>query len=279
MLLNFAKYEGLGNDFIIIKNLDGSIALTVEQIALLCDRNFGIGADGLIFARPSVNADFFMDYYNSDGSLAEMCGNGIRCYAKYLVDEWLTDKSTLIIETRAGHKQVELILDGGKAIGAKVDMGAPELETLKIPVRVEVERAIDEQFTFGDTIIRATCVSMGNPHCVIFVDDVKEAPVQTLGPVIETSDYFPQKTNVEFAQIISKDEIALRVWERGCGETLACGTGACATLVAAALNDRTGRFAVVHLLGGDLSVTWNDDNRILMEGPAKKVFTGTIDIK
>lgn len=279
MLLNFAKYEGLGNDFILIKNLDGAIALTVEQIARLCDRNFGIGADGLIFARPSASADFFMDYYNSDGSLAEMCGNGIRCYTKYLVDEWLTDKSTLIIETRAGHKQVELVFDGGKAIGAKVDMGAPELAALEIPVRVEAEKAIDEQFTFGDTIIRATCVSLGNPHCVIFVDDVKEAPVQTLGPVIETSDYFPQKTNVEFAQIISKDEIALRVWERGCGETLACGTGACATLVAAALNDKTGRFAVIHLPGGDLSVTWNEDDGILMEGPAKKVFAGSIDVK
>lgn len=279
MLLNFAKYEGLGNDFILIKNLDGSIALTVEQIEGLCDRNFGIGADGLIFARPSVSADFFMDYYNSDGSLAEICGNGIRCYAKYLTDEWLTDKTTLNIETRAGYKQVELVLDGGRAIGAKVDMGTPELEALNIPVRVETERAINEQFTFGDTTVKATSVSMGNPHFVIFVDDVKEAPVQTLGPIIETSDYFPRKTNVEFAQIISHDEIALRVWERGCGETLACGTGACATLVAAALNNKTGRFAVIHLLGGDLSVAWDEHDHILMEGPASRVFTGTIDVK
>jgi len=278
MRFNFAKYEGLGNDFIIVNNMDGSLMLNPEQIAQLCNRNFGIGADGFIQARPSPVADFFMAYYNSDGSLAEMCGNGIRCYAKYLVDEWLTNCKTLDIETRAGVKTLDLICDDGTAIGAKVDMGEPILEAVKIPVRSDNEQFIDQPLTIDDTTVQATCVSMGNPHCIVFVDDLKTAPVQTLGPRIETSEYFPQKTNVEFVQVIGRNEIALRVWERGCGETLACGTGACATLVACVLNGKTDRSATVHLPGGDLYITWDENNHIFMEGPASKVFTGSIDI-
>jgi diaminopimelate epimerase len=259
--------------------MDGAVRLSKDQVAQLCNRNLGIGANGLIFARPSAVADFFMDYYNSDGSIAEMCGNGIRCFAKYLADEWLTDKSTIHIETRAGIKIIDLVRDNRRVIGAKVDMDEPILEASRIPLISDKEQFINQPLMIDGSTIYATCVSMGNPHCIIFVEDLKEAPVHTLGPKIETSEYFPQKTNVEFAQVIGKDEVALRVWERGCGETLACGTGACATLVACALNNKTDRSAIIHLPGGDLSITWSDDNHIIMEGPANRVFTGSIDIK
>lgn len=278
MRINFVKYEGIGNDFIIINNMGGTVSLNPKQIARLCDRNFGIGADGLIFARPSKVADFFMDYYNSDGSIAEMCGNGIRCYAKYLHDEGLTDKSTINIETRAGTKAIDLIFDGEKTSGARVDMGEPVLEASRVPVASGSKQVVNQQLSVDGTSFSATCVSMGNPHCIMFVEDVKSAPVKELGPKVETSDYFPQKTNVEFVKVISEHEIELRVWERGCGETLACGTGACAALVACSLNDKTGRFATIHLPGGDLNIIWEDNNHVILEGPANRVFTGTITI-
>ncbi|MCL6472485.1 MAG: diaminopimelate epimerase [Firmicutes bacterium] len=276
--MKFAKYEGIGNDFIIIDNLSGQISLSQEEIARLCNRNFGIGSDGLMFVRPSEVADFFMDFYNSDGSIAEMCGNGIRCFAKYLYDENLTDKTTINIETRAGIKIVELMLNHGRAVRAKVDMGEPILESSKVPVSADTERFINQPLIVDDSEIKATCVSMGNPHCIIFVDDVKTAPVRTLGPKVEASKHFPQKTNVEFANILGRGEIELRVWERGCGETLACGTGACATLVACALNNKTDRSATVHLPGGDLKISWIDNNHVILEGPANRVFTGIIDV-
>lgn len=279
MQIRFAKYEGIGNDFIIIDNLSGQISLSQEEIARLCNRNFGIGSDGLIFVRSSGVADFFMDFYNSDGSIAEMCGNGIRCFAKYLHDENLTDKTTISIETRAGIKIVELVLDNGRAVGAKVDMGEPILESARVPVNADTETFINQPLVVGDKKINATCVSMGNPHCIIFVEDLKAAPVRTLGPEVETSEHFPQKTNVEFVNILGRGEIELRVWERGCGETLACGTGACATLVACALNNKTDRSATVHLPGGDLKISWIDNNHVILEGPANRIFTGIIDIK
>ncbi|MEW5706077.1 MAG: diaminopimelate epimerase [Actinomycetota bacterium] len=294
MQLNFSKYEGIGNDFIIINNLDGSISLSKEQIGKLCHRNFGVGADGLILARPSKVADFFMDFYNSDGSIAEMCGNGIRCFAKYIADEGLSNKSTLNIETRAGVKTVDLLIDGGKVVGARVDMGEPVLDTQKIPVKYEANQLINQPISIDEpsqidgalkvggassSSFYATCVSMGNPHCVIFVDDIRTAPVQSLGPKIETSSYFPQKTNVEFAHVVASDEIELRVWERGCGETMACGTGACASLVACVLNGKTERSATVHLPGGNLRISWDKKtNHVFLEGPAAKVFFGTIEI-
>jgi diaminopimelate epimerase len=306
--LRFVKYHGLGNDFVIINNLDNSISLSSDQISFICDRHFGIGADGLIFARPSESdiADFFMDYYNSDGTTAEMCGNGIRCYAKYLRDENLTKKETIDIETRAGILSIELVFsdsdatykpDHGKSktvIAAKVDMGKPILEPSRIPVEIDaahglpygsdadsntgIDRLVDGLFEVDGESFRATCVSMGNPHCVTFVDDTANTAVQTLGPKVETSYCFPQKTNVEFAHVISRNEIELRVWERGCGETLACGTGACATLVAAVLNDKADRHAVVRLPGGNLQIEWAADNHVIMEGPAVRVFAGSIDI-
>lgn len=278
MQLNFAKYEGIGNDFIIINNLDNSISLSQEQIAKLCDRNFGIGSDGLILARGSETADFFMDFYNSDGSIAEMCGNGIRCFAKYLFDEGLTNKTTIDIETRAGIKTIDFIFNDSAVAGARVDMGEPILETEMVPVKFNAGHLIGQTLTVNGTSFQATCVSMGNPHCILFVEDLQTAPVRTLGPEVETSDHFPQKTNVEFVRVIDDNEIELRVWERGCGETLACGTGACATLVACALNNKTGRTAVIHLPGGDLNITWDEDNHVILEGPANRIFTGSIDI-
>jgi diaminopimelate epimerase len=311
MNLRFEKYHGLGNDFVIINNMDGSISLPEDQIAFICDRHFGIGADGLIFARPSKTAEFFMDYYNSDGSIAEMCGNGIRCYAKYLHDSKLTTKETIDIETRAGILKIELVFDDAASSinadgstktapasntadktdktkivsGAKVDMGEPILEASKVPVVADThsikaagEQLVDGRFTVDGETFHATCVSMGNPHCVTFVEDTKNAPVLTLGPKVEISRYFPQKTNVEFARVISRGEIDLRVWERGCGETMACGTGACATLVAAVLNNKTDRSAVVHLPGGDLNIEWAENNHVIMQGPATHVFSGSIDI-
>jgi diaminopimelate epimerase len=319
MNIQFEKYHGLGNDFVIINNMDDSISLSEDQIAFICDRHFGIGADGLIFARPSKTAEFFMDYYNSDGSIAEMCGNGIRCYAKYLHDSGLTTKETIDIETRAGILKIELVFgaagnsgantDGGAgggasatsnvknmsgenadsevkiASGAKVDMGEPILEASKVPVVADThsikaagEQLVDGKFTVDGETFHATCVSMGNPHCVTFVEDTANAPVLTLGPKVEISRYFPQKTNVEFARIISRGEIDLRVWERGCGETMACGTGACATLVAAVLNNKTDRSAVVHLPGGDLNIEWAENNHVIMQGPATHVFSGSIGI-
>ncbi len=278
MQINFAKYEGIGNDFIIVNNLDGAINLSQEQITGLCDRHFGIGSDGLMFVRPSKVAEFFMDFYNSDGSVAEICGNGIRCFAKYLHDEGLTNKTIIDIETRAGTKTVELIFDAGKAVGARVDMDKPILESQKIPVRAATENLINQPIAIDGTSFNATCVSMGNPHCVIFVEDVDSAPVKTLGPKVETSEYFPQKTNVEFVRVLNRNEIDLRVWERGCGETLACGTGACATLVACTLNNKTGRSATIHLPGGDLKISWEEDDRIILEGLANRVFVGIINV-
>lgn len=278
MRVRFAKYEGIGNDFIIVNNIDSLVTLEPEQIAKLCNRNFGVGADGLIFVRPSEKSDFFMDYYNSDGSVAEMCGNGIRCFAKFIWDEELSDKPTLKIETRAGVKVVDMLIDGSRVAGASVDMGEPVLKPDKIPVKLDGDQVVSQALDIEGTTVFVTCVSMGNPHCVIFVDDIKTVPVQSLGPKIENSSYFPNKTNVEFVQVVSRKEVWLRVWERGCGETLACGTGACAALVACSLNDKTDKSAVINLLGGKLIVKWEDNNSITMAGAANKVFTGSVEV-
>lgn len=279
MRIDFTKYEGIGNDFVIVNSIEDVLDLTPEQIAFICDRHFGVGGDGLIFARPSKVADFFMDYRNADGSIAEMCGNGIRCFAKFLWDGQISDKPTLNIETRAGIKVIDKLVDGNVVTGASVDMGEPVLTPKNIPVNYEGDNVVDQPFIVDGTSFNATCVSMGNPHCVMFVDDVNTAPVHTLGPKVEVSEYFPQKTNVEFVQVISRTEISMRVWERGVGETLACGTGACASLVACALNGKTDRSAAVNLLGGKLIIRWEENNRITMAGPANKVFTGSVEVR
>ena len=287
MELSFTKMHGLGNDFIVIEDLDGELDLAPEAVTWFCDRNFGIGADGLFLVRPATlpDADFSWWFRNSDGSAAEMCGNGIRCFAKYVVDHGHlpSDRDTVRIETAIGVLPVEVTraYDGTMHM-ATVDMGEPRLLPDQIPTKVGCEAPEDPvvncplETELG--VFTVTCVSMGNPHCVVFVDDVESAPVHTLGPAVETHPDFPNKTNVEFAQVDSDETIRLRVWERGVGETLACGTGACAATVAASLTCRLGRSATVELPGGELTVHWGEDGHVHMTGPAVEVFSGVVAI-
>ncbi len=277
MDLRFTKMQGCGNDFIVVDDLDKEWDFDEEAIQLLCDRHFGIGADGLILVRRASDpeADYFMLYHNADGSLAEMCGNGVRVFAKHLSDTGRIEGDTLAVQTLGGIKRIEVVRDSSGAFSlARVDMGAPVLAAPEIPTTLPGDPVVDAAVAtaLGDAVV--TCVSMGNPHAIVWVDDVDVAPVTTLGPLVEVASVFPRKTNVEFAEVTSAARIRLRVWERGVGETLACGTGACATLVAAALTGRTGRRATIELPGGDLDIEWTADGRVLMTGPAETVFEG-----
>lgn len=285
MELRFTKMHGLGNDFIVIEDLSSELELAPEAVEFFCDRNFGIGADGIIVIRPATDptADYGWQFFNNDGTVAEMCGNGIRCVAKYLVDHVLVpaDQETVHVETALGVVPIEVTRDyEGKLYLATVDMGMPEIRPAEVPTLLrcdgEENPAIgcDLETEFGT--VQVTCVSMGNPHAVIWVKDALTAPVDTVGPLVETHEMFPNKTNVEFAQMLPDDRIRLRVWERGVGETLACGTGACATLVAAALGCRSGREAVVELPGGELAVRWDENDHVFMTGPATEVFEGVL---
>ncbi len=284
MTLEFTKMHGLGNDFIVIEDLDDSLDLAPEAVAYFCDRNFGIGGDGLILVRPASipDADYFMLYYNADGTTAEMCGNGVRCFAKYLVDHGLVPESAdeIRVETLGGVRplRVERAADGTMET-ATVDMGEPILESSRIPTTIEGDQVLQHPLETELGTFEVTAVSMGNPHAVIWVDDVETAPVEFLGPLIETHEAFPAKTNVEFAQLLPSDHIRLRVWERGVGETLACGTGACATLMAAVLECRIGREATVELPGGELHIRLETDGHVYMTGPAAEVFRGTVTIE
>lgn len=287
MDLGFVKMHGLGNDFVIMEDLAEELDLSPEAVAWFCDRNFGIGGDGLILVRPATtaDADFFMLYYNSDGTTAEMCGNGVRCFAKYLVDHGLVaaDQNSIRVETLGGVKPIEVTRAyDGTLFLATVDMGVPGLLPDQIPTKLGCEAPGDpvvdcELLTPAGTFM-VTCVSMGNPHCILWVDDVETAPVLEVGPLIENHPAFPNKTNVEFAQIVDDGVISLRVWERGVGETLACGTGACATAVAASLTLRTGREVTIELPGGDLEIRWAEDDHVYMAGPAEEVFSGVVVI-
>lgn len=274
----FAKYEGTGNDFIIVEDLEDAISISPDGVAALCERRFGIGADGLMLIRRSRLASFRMDFYNADGTPAEMCGNGIRCFAKYLHDFGLINDLSVDIETGAGVKEVQLIADGNKAVGATVDMGRPALEAEKIPVQASLGLENEALITLDSLTFEGVCVSMGNPHFVVFTDDIRSAPVADIGPQIENHPAFPNKTNVEFVKVLSNDELELRVWERGVGETLACGTGACAAAVAANLKGLAGRRVKVNLPGGTLAVEWAREGNILLSGPARLVFTGSVDL-
>lgn len=275
-LLEFAKYHGAGNDFIIIDDMDGRLSLSPAQVSLLCDRHFGIGADGIMIAHPSAKADAFMLYYNSDGSQAEMCGNGIRCFAKFLFDRNIVLKKKVSIDTLAGVKEVELIFDGPEVVGAEVMMGKPSFKAGDIPTTLvdEEDEVVDAELSLPGGDIIVTCVSVGNPHCVVFVDDVEEAPVARLGPVIETHPAFPQKTNVEFAEIVNDNHIKVKVWERGAGLTLACGTGAVATAAAACKRGFCSYPVRVDLPGGHLLVEFDEDRNAYLAGPAEHVFNG-----
>ena len=283
MKIDFVKMHGLGNDFILIDCLNKSLGDSSFLSYLtkkLCDRNFGIGADGLILILPSSKADLRMRIFNFDGSEAEMCGNGIRCFAKYAYENKLVSKIKFTVETLADTITPELIFKDKEISGIKVNMGTPKLRRREIPMNGEdIPTVVDETLKINpEQTFKITCVSMGNPHCVIFVDDAQSMPVNEIGPEIENLPLFPEKTNVEFIQILNRNEINFRVWERGVGETLACGTGACAALVAAVLNNKTDRKATIHLPGGDLDVLWANDGYVYMTGPAELVFKGEMII-
>lgn len=276
--MKFTKMEGLGNDYIYVNCFKEKIEDPKEAAIALSDRHFGIGADGLILIKPSDVADFTMDMYNADGSRAEMCGNGIRCVGKYVYDYGLTDKTSISVETLAGIKYLDLIVSEGKVTMVTVDMGSPILEAAKVPVVSQKEQVINENITVGDADYQMTCVSMGNPHTVIFVDNTDNFPLEQIGPKFETHEVFPNRVNAEFVQVIDEKTVKMRVWERGTGETLACGTGACATAVACVLNRKTKDEVTVKLLGGDLNIRFDrEENKVYMTGPAKVVFDGETD--
>jgi diaminopimelate epimerase len=273
--------HGIGNDFVVINCLTQPIP--EEQLSeisrKLNDRKFGIGGDGLILVLPSKVADFRMRMFNPDGSEAEMCGNGIRCFAKYLFDRKLLGDPQIRVETKAGVKTIKMLTRGGKVESVRVDMGQPRLRRSEIPMRGDdSERVVGEPLKVDGSRFQITAVSMGNPHVVIFDDNVKNMDLERLGPQIENHKSFPERTNVQFVQVCSSSEIILRTWERGAGITLACGTGACAAVVASALNNKTGKHVRVHLPGGDLVIEWTGDNRVMMNGPAEEVFEGEIPL-
>ncbi|KYC39348.1 diaminopimelate epimerase [Scytonema hofmannii PCC 7110] len=280
MAIEFTKYHGLGNDFILIDNRSSSTpAITPEQAIKLCDRHFGIGADGVIFALPGENGnDYTMRIFNSDGSEPEMCGNGIRCLAAFLADLEGTQRKSdkYAIHTLGGVMTPQLMSDGQ----VKVDMGLPRLLAGEIPTTLapDDEKVIAQPIQVAGKTWDVTCVSMGNPHCITFVEDVAAIPLEAIGPQFENHPVFPRRTNTEFIEVVSRDYVKMRVWERGAGITLACGTGACASLVAGVLTGRCDRTATVELPGGPLYIEWSEvDRRVYMTGPAERVFTGKID--
>ncbi len=274
-MIKFIKMHGIGNDYLYIDARRKKIKNVEDLSRKMSHRNFGVGSDGIILILNSTAADFKMRIFNADGSEAEMCGNGIRCFAKYLYDHGLTKKKKIAIETLAGIKHVELTTRHDKVSKVRVDMGEPILLRERIPMKGDPGMVIDEELPLDGVKFNITAVSMGNPHAVIYVDDVDNFPVHKYGPMIENHPSFPKKTNVEFVQILNEREVIQRTWERGSGETMACGTGASAVTVAGILTKRTGRSIIVHLKGGDLEIEWNEtDNHVYMNGPAVEVFEG-----
>ena len=277
-MLRFTKMQGLGNDYVYMDAINQQIDNASEIAKKVSDRHFVIGSDGLILICESKIADFKMRMFNSDGSEAEMCGNGIRCVGKFVYDKKLTNKTVLSIETLAGIKHLNLNIENGKVKTVRVDMGEPILEPKKIPVISDEQIVKNLKIKVQDKDFIFSCVSMGNPHAITIVENVSEFDVDKYGKVVEINETFPKKTNVEFIEIIDKQHVKMRVWERGAGETLACGTGACATTVACFLNGLTERKIKVELLGGILDIYWNDkDNHVYMTGPAVTVFEGTLE--
>ena len=277
--MKFTKMQGLGNDYVYVNCFEEKIENPPAVARYVSDRHFGIGSDGLIMINPSEVADFEMEMYNADGSRGEMCGNGIRCVAKYVYDYRLTDKTQISVETLGGIKYLDLTVEDGKVSQVKVDMGKPELEADLIPIISEREQVIDEPIEVDGKEYHMTGVSMGNPHAVIYVDDVKGLDLEKIGPKFENHERFPKRINTEFVHCIDRQTVEMRVWERGSGETLACGTGACAVAVSSILNNLTDTRVTVKLLGGDLQIEWDrEKDRVFMTGPATVVFDGVIDI-
>lgn len=277
--MKFTKMHGCGNDYVYVNCFEEKVENPSEAAIKVSKRHFGVGSDGLILICPSEVADFQMQIYNADGSVAEMCGNGIRCVAKYVYDHGMTDKTHITVETGAGIKTLDLTVEDGKVSMVRVDMGEPILEAEKIPVVSEKEKVINEPILVQGTEWKMTCVSMGNPHAVVFVADTKHLAIKDVGPCFENHKAFPNRTNTEFVQFISSKEINMRVWERGAGETWACGTGTCASVMACILNGYTDDTVLVHLLGGDLLIEYDrETNHIFMTGPATTVFDGEIEV-
>ena len=278
--MKFTKMHGAGNDYVYVNCFEEQVTNPVELAIRVSNRNFGIGSDGLILIMPSDKADVRMRMFNSDGSESEMCGNGIRCVAKYAYDHGIVTKTEIAAETGAGILTLQLFPDGhGKVERVRVNMGPPRLSREEIPMNGSpAAQVVAEELTVLDKTFRITCVSMGNPHCIIYVDDVDSFPVATYGPLIENHQLFPRRTNVEFIQIISRTEVKQRTWERGAGETLACGTGASAVCVAGVLNNLTDRNILNHLAGGDLELEWVENGPVFMTGPATEVFSGEITL-
>lgn len=274
-MLNFTKMHGIGNDYVYVNLFEEEIENPPKLSIAVSDRHFGVGADGLILIGPSESADVSMRIFNADGSEAQMCGNGIRCVAKYARDHGLINNDLIRIETPAGVKEVRVTVKDGRVVEARVDMGEPRLTRGEMPMAGPAdERCMDAPISIGETQYTVSCVSMGNPHCIIFVPDVMTVPLETIGPVIENHPDFPERTNVHFVQVLSRGEVRMRTWERGSGVTLACGTGASAVCVAGNLTDRTDRRILVHLPGGDLTLEWDQNNHVFMTGPATEVFSG-----
>ena len=281
MPVRFTKMQGIGNDYVYVDCFNHPVPADPAELArAISDRHFGVGADGLILILPSETADARMQMFNADGSESEMCGNGIRCVAKYVFDHGIARRKRLTIETGRGVLSLDLELNDDRVSRVKVDMGEPIFEPSRVPTTLPgnpnypSNAAADVPMEIGNEMLMVTCLSMGNPHCVVFVDEPTDHWVLRFGPRIERDSHFPRRVNVSFVQVLSPGEINLRVWERGSGETMACGTGACASCVAAAMTGRTSRKLVAHLRGGDLELLWGDDNHVYMTGPAVEVFSG-----
>ncbi len=275
--MKFTKMNGIGNDYVYVNCFEEKVENPAELARFVSDRHFGVGSDGLIMICPSDVADFRMEMYNADGSQAEMCGNGIRCVGKYVYDYGLTKKTEITVETLAGIKNLTLTIKDGKAEMIRVNMGSPILEASKIPVIAGKSPVVKETIKVCGKAYEMTCVSMGNPHAVIFINDVKNLDIQSIGPFFENHSAFPRRVNTEFVEILDRQNVNMRVWERGAGETWACGTGACATAVACILNGLTEEEINVHLLGGDLKIKWDrKENLVYMTGPATTVFDGEL---
>ncbi len=281
MIAEFIKMEGLGNDYIYfdcVKN--PNLILHPTELAIkLSDRHFAVGGDGIVLMLPHAETDFEMRMFNADGSEGEMCGNAIRCIGKYVYENGYTQETDISVTTQAGIRRLNLLLDDRKKVSSvRVDMGEPILNGSDIPTVLTLPKIINEPIQAADQEFNMTCVSMGNPHCIIFVNKITDEHVLEIGPILEHHDLFPNRINVEFARINSSDSVDMRVWERGSGETMACGTGAAAVGVAAMLNQHTTRDITVHLTGGDLRIEWADNNHVYMTGPAVIVFRGHVNI-
>lgn len=278
--MKFTKMQGAGNDYVYVNGLTETVADRSAAAKLVSDRHFGVGADGLVVIDPSNVADFKMDMYNADGSQGKMCGNAIRCVAKYVYDNKLTDKAEIAIETLSGIKYIQTETENGRVVSASVNMGEPILNPAEIPTRFSGESVVNMPMEIGGGAVYVTCVSMGNPHCVIFCEDVQGLDLPAIGPQYENHPMFPDRINTEFIRVTDKNTLEMRVWERGSGETLACGTGACAAAVAAVLCGKCERNADirVNLRGGTLTINWTDAGYVRMTGPATTVFSGEIEL-